>query len=72
MPSAYLETKLHEVIRPYPQSGLAHVMRTKQTALIEDASNTVAYRAGDPAVTAIADLGGARTVMIVPMLKKMR
>ena len=70
VPPAYLETKLYEVIRPDPQSGLAHVMRTKQTALVEDASNSAAYRAGDPAVTAIADLGGARTVMIVPMVKE--
>jgi GAF domain-containing protein len=70
VPPAYLETKLHEVIRPYPQSGLGHVMRTKQIALIEDVTKSAAYRAGDPAVTAVADLGGARTFMIVPMVNK--
>ena len=70
VPHAYLETKLHAVIHPHPQSGLAHVMRTKKTVLIEDASNGAAYRDGDPAVTAIVDLGGARTIMIVPMIKE--
>ena len=69
-PPAYLETKLHEVIRPYPQSGLGHVMRTKQIALIEDVTKSAGYSAGDPAVTAVADLGGARTFMIVPMIKE--
>ena len=70
VPRAYLETKLHEVIHPYPQSGLAHIMRTKQIALIEDVRESAGYRSGDPAVTAVADLGGARTFMIVPMIKE--
>ncbi len=70
VPPAYLKTKLHEVIHPYPQSGLAHVMRTKKIALIEDVRESAAYRAGDPAVTAVADLGDARTFMIVPMIKE--
>ena len=70
VPPAYLETKLHEVIRPYPQSGLGHVIRTKQIALIDDVTKSAAYRDGDPAVTAVADLGGARSFMIVPMIKE--
>ena len=68
VPPAYLETKLHEVIRPHPQSGLARVIRTMQVAHIEDVTTTAPYLAGDPTATAVADLGGARTVMIVPMI----
>ena len=29
-----------------------------------------AYRAGDPTVVGIADVAGARTILIVPMLKE--
>jgi GAF domain-containing protein len=70
VPSAYLETKLHEVIRPHPKSGHAHIVRTKQAVHIEDLTAMPPYRGGDPAVTALADLGGARTIVVVPMLKE--
>jgi len=70
VPSAYLETKLHEVIRPHPKSGHAHIVRTKQVVHIEDLTAMPPYREGDPAVAALADLGGARTIVVVPMLKQ--
>jgi two-component system, NtrC family, sensor kinase len=70
VPSAYLETKLHEVLRPHPKSGHAHIVRTKQVVHIEDLTAVPPYREGDPAVTALADLGGARTIVVVPMLKE--
>jgi GAF domain-containing protein len=58
--------------RPHPKSGLGHVARTKQIAHIEDIRTQPPYREGDPADVALADLGGARTVVIVPMLKERR
>ncbi|HVI67002.1 MAG TPA: GAF domain-containing protein, partial [Bradyrhizobium sp.] len=70
VPSAYLETELHEVIRPHPKSGHAHIVRTKQVLHIEDLTAMPPYREGDPAATALADLGGARTIVVVPMLKE--
>src|SRR6516165_10325576 len=70
VPPAYLEANLHDVIRPYPQSGLGRVIRTKQVVHIEDVTRGEGYRTGDPAVIAVADLGGARTFMIVPMIKE--
>jgi signal transduction histidine kinase/FixJ family two-component response regulator len=70
VPEAYLETKLHAVIRPHPTSGLGHAMRSKQPIQIEDLRTTPAYREGDPPVTALADLGGARTVIVVPMVRQ--
>jgi len=48
VPSAYLETKLHEVIRPHPKSGHAHMVRTKQVVHIEDLTAMPPYREGDP------------------------
>jgi len=41
-----------------------------QVAHIEDVTTTAPYLAGDPTATAVADLGGARTFMIVPMIKE--
>jgi len=46
------------------------VVRTKQVVHIDDLTATPPYREGDPAVTAMADLGGARTIVVVPMLKE--
>src|SRR5262249_39920629 len=36
----------------------------------EDLTAMPPYREGDPGVTALADLGGARTIVVVPMLKE--
>jgi GAF domain-containing protein len=58
--------------RPHPKSGLGHVARTKQIAHIQDMRTEPPYREGDPAAVALADLAGARTVVIVPMLKDVR
>ena len=69
-PDAYLQAELQAVIRPLPTSGLGRVIRSKQLIHIEDLRATPAYREGDPSVTAHADLGGARTIIVVPMLKQ--
>jgi GAF domain-containing protein len=70
VPDGLLAVRLNEVIRPHPQSGLARVVRTRQVAHIEDLTLTPAYLDGDPVVKSTADLGGARTIVIVPMLKE--
>src|SRR5262245_26251140 len=69
VPPAFAESRLHKVIRPHPSSAHAKVVQTKQVVHIEDLTTTTPYREGDPAVTAIGDLGGARTIVIVPMVK---
>src|SRR6476661_1390212 len=66
----YTERGLREVIRPHADSGLAYVVRTKQIAHIDDIRAQPPYREGDPAVVGLADLAGARTLLIVPMLKE--
>jgi GAF domain-containing protein len=70
VPPAFAETELHRLIQPHPSSAHAQVVRTKQVVHIDDLTATLPYREGDPAVTTIADLGGARTMMIVPMVKE--
>src|SRR5262245_18136913 len=70
VPPAFTASKPPEGFRPDPRSAHAHVVRTKQAIHIEDLTVTPAYRGGDPAVTAMADLGGARTIVLMPMLNE--
>src|SRR5882757_8927218 len=70
VPSAFTDIRLHQRFRPHPKAGLAHVASTKQVAHTEDLRKQPPYLEGDPAVVAIADLAGARTIINVPMLKE--
>jgi GAF domain-containing protein len=69
-PPPQFATRLGEIIHPHPDSGLAHVTRTKQIAHIEDIRTQKPYLEGNPAVVKLADLAGARTLLIVPLLKE--
>jgi signal transduction histidine kinase len=69
-PELYLSAQLHKLIQPHPQSGLSMIERTHQAVQIEDLRTQATYRDGHPNVVALADLGGARSLMIVPMLKE--
>src|SRR4029077_9294707 len=71
-PPAYTDLRLREPFRPHPKAGLAHVAKTKQVAHTDDLRTQPPYLEGDPAVVAIADLAGARTILNVPMLKEGR
>ena len=68
-PPQYLEARLGP-FRPHPESGLGYVQRTKQVAHVADIRARRPYLEGDPVVLALADLAGARTLLIVPMLKE--
>ena len=69
-PPPQFAMRLGQVIHPHPESGLAYVARTKQTAHIDDIRTRQPYLEGDKAVVGLADLAGARTLLIVPMLKE--
>ncbi len=69
-PPGYADLRLREPFRPHPQSGLAYVARTRQIAHINDLRTQPPYLEGDPAVVAIVELAGARTILLVPMLKE--
>ena len=57
------------LVRPHPESGLGQVLRTKQVTHVDDIRTTQAYLDRDPNSVAGAELGGYRTVLLVPMLK---
>jgi signal transduction histidine kinase len=56
--------------RPHMTPTQRRVVETKQAAHIVDLMASQAYRDGDPDRRAIVDLGGARTLLLVPMLKE--
>ena len=70
VPKQLHAVRVNEVIRPHPQSGLPRLVRIRQVVHIDDLTTTPAYRDGDPVVRSTADLGGARTLVLVPMLKE--
>jgi signal transduction histidine kinase len=69
-PKAYEDTQLYKLIRPHPESGLSAVEKTHQTVQIDDLRTQPPYIDGNPNVRALADLAGARTLVIVPMLRE--
>jgi signal transduction histidine kinase len=69
VPSAFATSRQEKSIRPHPESGLAAVVRTHKFAHVLDVRAGAAYRDGDPTVTELVNVAGARTVLIVPMVK---
>src|SRR5579863_5831720 len=69
-PKAYADTQLYKVIIPHLESGLSTVERTHHPVHIEDIRTQAPYVEGNRNVRALADLGGARTLVVVPMLKE--
>jgi class 3 adenylate cyclase len=53
-----------------PKSGLGQIVLTRQVVHIRDVIAGSAYAEGDPGRVATIDLGGVRTALIVPMLKR--
>ncbi len=69
-PPPEFANRLGEAWRPHPESGLAYVARRKEIAHIDDIRTQRPYLEGNKAVVDLADLAGARTLLIVPMLNK--
>jgi GAF domain-containing protein len=54
---------------PGPKNPVRHMMTTKTVIHVDDVAATEAYADREPAAVASVELGGTRTLMIVPMLK---
>ena len=70
VPPAYAEMRRREPLRPHPGTAHAEVVRTKQVVHISDARTLPAYLERSPMPVAIVDVGGARSLLVVPMLKE--
>src|SRR5262249_48880146 len=69
LPPAHAEQRQRTlVLRPGP-NPLFRLARTRQTVHIPDIRTEQAYIEGIPSFVALADAGGARTLVLVPMLK---
>src|SRR5262249_40416323 len=66
---AYQEYLDRGPIRPGPTTGLGRVANTKQTIHIVDTQAEQVYADREPLRVATAELGGARSLLNVPMLK---
>src|SRR5215831_7825471 len=70
VPPAYAEVRRRSPARLGPGTAHAEVVRTKQVVHISDARTLPAYLQGAPVSVAVVDLGGARTLLVAPMLKE--
>jgi GAF domain-containing protein len=69
VPPEYADMRRRGLWRPHPRSGIAEAMQTKQPVQINDLRTSPAYLEGDSIVRTTVDMGGARTLILVPMLK---
>ena len=71
LPPAFAETFLRNpVIYPPPSDPLGRVISTGQLVHVADVTQEPDYVAGFPPIVELAELGGARTLLLVPMLKE--
>ena len=71
VPDAYAEYRRHQpIIEAVPTHPLARAALTKCSLQINDMSSEGLYLKKDPSFIAMVDLAGARTLLIVPMLKE--
>ena len=70
-PPAFAEARRRNpLIYPNAHNAIGRVMATKRFIHIADYTQEVAYKQGDPAAVSIVELAGARTLLLVPMLKE--
>jgi two-component system, NtrC family, sensor kinase len=71
VPPLLVENRQREpFVRPGPGTGLGRVAKTKQLIHVADITTEQAYAQRDPLRVAYAELGGARTLVAVPMLQE--
>ena len=64
------EERRSSPLRPYPNAALGRMLKTKAVAHIPDLAAEPTYLNRVPSIIEAVELGGVRTVLIVPMLKE--
>ena len=72
VPQELLEKFPNGLIHPHPKSGLGYMIRTHRLTRYKEVRTEQAYLEHDPAVVALADIGGARSMINVPMIEDHR
>jgi hypothetical protein len=62
--------RFQEAFRPHPLAPLARTAATKQFGHTFDYAEEQAYKERDPLAVAMVELGGIRTLVVVPMVKE--
>jgi GAF domain-containing protein len=70
LPPAYAQAVRVGALRPGPNTALARLVQTKAPAHIPDMCDDIAYAERDPLRTATVELGGVRSMVAIPLLKK--
>jgi two-component system, NtrC family, sensor kinase len=70
LPPAYGESLSESPIRANPNIPMGRVLTTKQPVHVADVLTDQSYIDGYPGMTGVAHLGGARTLVQVPLLKE--
>jgi signal transduction histidine kinase len=69
VPPAFDQARRRGPFHPPPGAPAGEVIRTKQTVHVADMAATQDYAERHPAMVDAVELGGVRTIVIVPMLK---
>lgn len=70
VPSAFVEFLMREPLRLDPNTFLAQALTRRQIIHVADSATAEPYRNGAPLAVAAVDLGGIRTMLMVPMMKE--
>ena len=68
-PPAFAAARANAVRQPHPRGALAKAIESKQVVHVADVRTTPAYLEGAQSTVELAELGGARTIAVVPMLR---
>ncbi len=69
IPHPFAEYLAQRSVQPLPHGPLRRSIAAKRPILVPDMRDEEVYQAGHPGVRALVELGGARTNVIVPLLK---
>jgi signal transduction histidine kinase len=68
-PPGFADARRATLVRPNPKTAVGRVIMTKQVVQIPDLAEDAAYVERDPLRVELVELVGARTLVVVPMLK---
>jgi len=68
-PAAFVDGRRSKALQIHPKSAMAIAIRTGQVVQQEDLRNEPSYLERSQAAVELADLAGARTLVVVPMLR---
>jgi hypothetical protein len=69
-PAAFVKARKRAQFCPGPKSAFARMASAKSLVHVVDLTAQQSYVEGDPGVVDAVELGGVRTLLMVPMLKK--